>query len=64
MTTTFDITKSQERLPAFYWLPKLHKKPYNARFIANSTACTTSTTSSSKVLTSCITAIKNHWLKY
>ena len=46
------ITESQERLPTFYWLPKLHKRPYKARFIANST------TSLSKVLTSCLTAIK------
>ena len=56
------ITESQEKLPTFYWLPKLHKRPYKARFIANSSPC--STTSLSKVLTSCLTAIKNHWIKY
>ena len=56
------ITESQEKLPTFYWLPKLHKRPYKARFIANSSSCTT--TSVSKVLTSCLTAIKNHWIKY
>ena len=58
------ITESQEKLPTFYWLPKLHKRPYKARFIANSSPCTT--TSLSKVLTSCnfLTAIKNHWVKY
>ena len=28
------ITESQEKLPTFYWLPKLHKRPYKARFIA------------------------------
>ena len=56
------ITESQEKLPTFYWLPKLHKPPYKARFIANSSSCTT--TSLSKVLTSCLTAIKNHWIKY
>ena len=57
ITTKFNvsITESQERLPTFYWLPKLHKKPYKARFIANSSSCTT--TSLSKVLTSCLTAI-------
>ena len=27
------ITESQEKLPTFYWLPKLHKRPYKARFI-------------------------------
>ena len=41
---------------------KLHKRPYKARFIANSSSCTT--TSLSKVLTSCLTAIKNHWIRY
>ena len=40
-----------------YWLPKLHKKPYKARFIANSSSCTT--TELSKLLTSCLTAVKN-----
>ena len=39
------------------WLPKLHKKPYKARFIANSSSCTT--TELSKLLTSCLTALKN-----
>ena len=56
------ITETQEKLPPFYWLPKLHKRPYKARFIANCSLCTTM--SLSKVLTSCLTAIKNHWIKY
>ena len=56
------ITESQEKLPTFYWLPELHKRPFKARFIANSSSCTT--TSVSYVLTSCLTAIKNHWIKY
>ena len=56
------ITESQLKLPMFYWLPKLHKRPYKARFIGNSSSCTT--TSLSKVLTSCLTAIKNHQIKY
>ena len=33
------------------------KKPYKARFIANSSSCTT--TELSKLLTSCLTAVKN-----
>ena len=41
---------------------KLHKRPYKAHFIANSSSCTTK--SLSKVSTSCFTAIKNHWIKY
>ena len=48
---------NQDRVPTFYWLPKLHKNPYKARFIANSSSCTT--TELSKLLTSCLTAVKN-----
>ena len=28
-------------LPTLYWLPKLHKWPYNSRFIANCSSYTT-----------------------
>ena len=45
-----------------YWLPKRHKRPYKARFIANSSFCTT--TELSKLLTSCLTAVKNHVIRY
>ena len=51
------VNEDQERLPTVYWLPKLHKKPYKARFIAISSSCTT--TKLSKLLTSCLTTIKN-----
>ena len=47
---------------SIYWLPKLHKRPYKSRFIANSTSCTT--TKLSILLTSCCTAIKNHVIIY
>ena len=50
------IKDKQDRLPTLYWLPKLHKRPYKARFIANSSSCTT--TVLSKLLTSCLTAVK------
>ena len=40
------------------WLPKLHDPSYEARFIANSSTCTT--TELSELLTSCLTAIKIH----
>ena len=43
-------------------LAKLHKTPYKARFIANSSSCTT--TELSKLLTSCLTAVKNHVIRY
>ena len=45
-----------------YWLPKLHKRPYKARFIANSSSYTT--TELSKLLTSFLTAVKNHVIRY
>ena len=51
------LKKNQDKVPTLYWLPKLHKKPYKARFIANSSSCTT--TELSKLLTSCLTAVKN-----
>ena len=56
------IKEKQGRLPTLYWLPKLHKRPYKARFIANSSSCTT--TVLSKLLTSCLTAVKKHRIRY
>ena len=41
-----------------YWLPKLHRKPYGARFIANSSSCTT--TGLSGLLTSYFATVKGH----
>ena len=52
----------QKRLPTFYWLTKLRKQPYKARFIANSSSCPT--TEVSNLLTSCLTTIKTHAIKY
>ena len=49
-------------LPTFYWLPKLHKNPYKSRFISNSSHC--STTILSKYITSALTAVKDHVIKY
>ena len=56
------VDEDHSKLPTLYWLPKLHKRPYKSRFIANSSACTT--TELSILLTSCLTAIKNHAIKY
>ena len=57
-----NVKEQQYRLPTMYWLPKLHKRPYKARFDANSSTCTT--TELSKLLTSCLTAIKIHVIRY
>ena len=56
--TNFNIrTKDdQNDLPSLYWIPKLHKTPYKARFIAGSSKC--STTELSKILTSVLSTIK------
>ena len=56
------VDEDQERLPTFYWLPKLHKQPYKSRFIANSSSYTT--TELSKLPTFCLTTTKNHVIKY
>ena len=49
--------ENQDKVPTLYWLPKLHKNPYKARFIANSNSCTT--TELSKLFTSCLTTVNN-----
>ena len=35
-----NVKERQDKLPTMYWLPQLHKRPYKARFIANSSSCT------------------------
>jgi hypothetical protein len=46
----------------FYWLPKFHKQPYGARFIAAYSKCTTKPIS--KLLTSCLNTISTHFKQY
>ena len=55
------VDEDHSKLPTLYWLPKLHKRPYKSRFIANSSACTT--TELSIRLTFCLTAIKTMSLR-
>ena len=64
ITTKFalGISENQEKIPTLYWLPKLHNRQYKSCFIAKSSSCTT--TELSKLLTSCLTAVKNHLIKY
>ena len=64
MTAKFNlfVDEDHSKLPMLYWLPKLHKRPYKSRFIANSSECTT--TELSILLRSCLTAIKYHVIKY
>ena len=51
------VDEDHSKLPTLYWLHKLHKRPYKSRFIAK-------TTELSILLTYCLTAIKNHVIKY
>ena len=56
----FCVNEVRDKLPTMYWLPELHKRPYKAIFIASS--CTT--TDLSELLTSCLTVIKSHFIRY
>ena len=60
MEDLFNITLQQKdkNLPRIYWIPKLHKTPYKARFIAGSSSCTT--TKLSKLITECLKKVKCH----
>ena len=56
------VNEGQDKFPTMYWIPRLHKRPYEARFIVNSSSCTT--TEHSKLLTFCLTVIKSHVIRY
>ena len=60
----FDIKLQQKEksLPQIYWIPKLHKTPYKARFIAGSSSCTT--TRLSKYITECLKLVCTHCTAY
>ena len=59
--TKIDVKIDKCELPTFYWLPKLHKRPYKSRFISNSSHYSTSILS--KHITSALTAVKDHVFK-
>ena len=56
ITFLLSAKENQDKVPTLYWLPKLHKNPYKARFIANSSSCMA--TELSKLLNLCLTALK------
>ena len=53
-----NVSEKHKNFPTMYWIPKLHKNQYKARFIANSCACTTKLLS--QISTSCLSKIKEH----
>ena len=64
LADVFDIKLQQKEknLPQIYWIPKLHKTPYKARFIAGSRSCTT--TRLSKLITECLKLVRSHCTAY
>ena len=56
------VDEDHSKLPTLYRVPKFHKRPFKLSFIANSSSCTT--TELSLLLTSCLTVIKSHVIKY
>ena len=60
----FDIKLQQreKNLAQIYWIPKLHKTPYRARFISGSSSCTT--TRLSKLITECLKLVRSHCTVY
>ena len=60
--TNINVKIDKCELPRFYWLPKLHKNPFISRFTSNSSQC--STTILTKHITSALTAVKDHVIKY
>ena len=56
------IPTDMKQLPAFYWLPKMHKNPIGSRFIAASNACTTKPLS--KLLTCSLKLVTKHFKQY
>ena len=56
------VDEDHSKLPTLYRLSKLQKRPYKSRFITISSSCTI--TELSILLTSCLSAIKTHVIKY
>ena len=56
------LQQKEKNLPQIYWIPKLHKTPYKARFIAGSRSCTT--TRISKLITECLKLVRSHCTAY
>ena len=61
MKFSVNVKEQQDKLP-IYWLPRFYEIQYKARFIDNSSSC--ATTELSKLLTSCLTTIKTHVIRY
>ena len=56
------LQQKEKNLPQIYWIHKLHKTPYKARFIAGSRSCTT--TRLSKLINECLKLVRSHCTAY
>ena len=56
------LQQKEKNLPQIDWIPKLHKTPYKARFIAGSSSCTT--TRLSKLIIECLKLVRSHCTAY
>ena len=59
---SLNVPPEMQRLPSFYWMPKLHKSPYRQRFIAASSVCTMKPLS--KLLTRVLQLVLTHYKEY
>ena len=62
--TKINVKIDKCELPSFYWLPKLHKRPYKSRFTSISSHCSTTILSQHTCITSALTTVKDHVMKY
>ena len=61
-TIDIKVDTTMQKLPSFYWLPKMHKTPVGSRFIAASYSCTTKPLS--RLLTKCLSLVLTHFEQY
>ena len=61
-TIDIKVDTTMQKLPSFYWLPKMHKTPVGSRFIAASYSCTTKPLS--RLLTKCLSLVLTHFQQY
>ena len=61
-TIDIKVDTPMQRLPFFYWLPKMQKTPVGSRFIAASYSYTTKPLS--RLLTKCLSIVLTHFQQY
>ena len=57
------LKQKEKDLPQIYWIPKLQKTPYTARFTAGSSSCITARLES-KLISECLKLVRSHCTTY